>query len=197
MGRSANSRNRIFVKEDNGFLKTKAFDESKVEDPSLIIYYPLKHINGSHIVTNGDQTDTVFESLASGAGFEGALETRDPEPDAPNFTPRISGICRHGDDSYKFSIIKTIAHGSCTGRYFFNYKNTIAGCGHLITTYTGDGSPLPSFEGEPQIVPIFESAQENLEKYWSALDTGNRISILVKTIERNGSFDVILKNKFE
>ena len=198
MGRSPNSRNRVFVREDNGFLKTKLFDESNSKDQSLIIYYPMKHINDCHIVTNGDQTDTVFNTVAEGADFENAIETREYEPDAPNFTPRISGISYLNDEYlYKLSIIKTLYGNSDNlARYFFCYKNGAAGCGHMITTYSGDGDPLPSFMGEPLIVPIFKTAEENLENYWNALNRDNRISIVVKTINRaNGNFELILKNK--
>ena len=199
MGRSPNSRNRIFVREDNGFLKTKLFDESKAEDQSLIIYYPMKHINNCHIVTNGDQTDTVFEAAAKGVDFEKAIETREYEPDAPNFTPRISGISYPtGEYLYKLSIIKTIyGNKDALSRHFFCYKNGLPGYGHMITTYSGDGNPLPSFTGEPQIMPVFETAEENLENYWNALNPDNRISIAVKTIDMTtGNFEVVVKNKF-
>jgi len=199
MGRSPNSRNRVFVREDNGFLKTKLFDESRAEDQSLIIYYPMKHIDGCHIVTNGDQTDTIFKTIAEGGEFEKAVETREYEPDAPNFTPRISGISYGaGKYLYKFSIIKTLyGNEDSLSRCFFCYRNGVAGYGHMISTYSGDGSPLPSFTGEPQIVPVFKTAEENLENYWSALNRDNRISIAVKTIEMasGGGFELIIKNK--
>jgi len=199
MGRSANSRNRIFLKEDNNFLKTKAFDESKVEDPSLIIYYPLKHIGNAHIVTNGDQTDTIHESIKKGGSFEDALHTRDFEPDGPNFTPRISGITDLDDKKYvyRLAINKTIGNNEkCPLRQFFCYAAPLAGFGHMITTYSGDGNPLPSFQGEPLIVPIFDSIGENLNNYWGALNGDNRISLLVKKIDRQqGTVEIVVENK--
>jgi len=198
MGRSPNSRNRVFVREDNGFVKTKLFDESKAQDQSLIIYYPMKHLHNCHIVTNGDQTDTVFDAITEGANFEKAIETREYEPDAPNFTPRISGISYFaGKYLYKLSIIKTVyGNKDNLSRHFFCYRNGTVGYGHMISTYSGDGNPLPSFSGEPHIVPIFRTAEENLENYWDALEHDNRISIAVKTIDRvNGNFELILKNK--
>ncbi len=199
MGRSSNSRNRIFIEEENGFVKTKAFDESKLEDPSLIIYYPLKHINRKHIVSNGDQTDTIYNAIDSGKSFENAIETRDYEPDAPNFTPRISGIVSLDDPlyTYRLSIIKTAANDeSCSMRNYFNYTRGIKGFGHMISTYKSDGNPLPSFSGEPEIIAVEDTAQENLDKFWKALDEENRISLLVKEIDiSTGEFQVLIKNK--
>lgn len=200
MGRSANSRNRIFELEPEGFLKTKAYDESKVEDPSLIIYYPLRHINGYHIATNGDQTDTIYSFIAAGKTFQEALDTREYEPDGPNFTPRISAITEpeNGMYAYRLSIIKTMANDeACSGRYLFSYRQGIPGYGHFISTYNGDGKPLPSFTGEPRIMPVFDSAEENLETYWNALNEDNRISLLVKEIDREtGNFRTIFRNRF-
>lgn len=200
MGRSPNSQNRIFVKEENGFVKTQAFDESRVTDPSLIIYYPLKHINSCHIVTNGDQTDTIFNSIAAGKSIEDAAAERNYEPDDPNFTPRISGITNLKNNKYEYtlsSINKIPCDEPRTLRSFYNYEKGIAGYGHFISTYTGDGNPLPSFTGTPLVMPLFVEAAENLEKYWDALNSENKISLLVKTIDiATGNFDVIIKNKF-
>lgn len=195
MGRSENSRNRIFI-EEHGFVKTKAFDEAKMEDPSLIIYYPIKHINGFHIVTNGDQTDTLYNFIRDGKTFEQALAERTFEPDAPNFTPRISGII-NPDYSFKLSIIKNAASGEpAPAHFFFNYATCGNGCGFCITTYAGDGSPLPSFEGEPYKLPVFATAEENLSRYWNGINDGNKISILVKEIKMDsGSFNIVIKNK--
>ena len=184
MGRSENSRNRIFVSE-NGSVKTEAFDKSKVTDPSLIIYYPVRSLGSCHIVSNGDQTDTVFESLEKGEAFEEALNTREFEPDAPHYTPRISGIVDLEDrvHDYKLSILKPVCgrpeHGS---RQFFNYEKAVPGIGHCIHTYAGDGDPLPAFSGEPYIVELFDDIDETARFYWEALNVDNRISLLVKSI---------------
>jgi len=189
MGRSENSRNRIFVQEENGFVRTEAQDPAKLSDPSLIIYYPVKHSGQAHIVTNGDQTDTIHEALAAGGTFEGALATRTFEPDGPNFTPRISGIVDLGDGkaAYKLSILKSaLGNEAYTQRQFFHYEKPIAGFGHLIHTYVGDGNPLPSFAGEPKLVPLFDGAEETARYYWDLLDGENRISLLVKTIPLGG-----------
>lgn len=195
MGRSENSRNRIFVREGD-FVKTEAFDAEKLIDPSLIIYYPVKHLGGFHIVTNGDHTDTITEFLKKGKSFEEALDTRDCEPDAPNFTPRISGIVlpAGGPYAFKLSIIKSVLLSQA--RFYFSYTGCEPGTGFCITTYMCDGSPLPSFEGEPYAAPIFGSAEENLERYWAALNEGNRISILVKEINRDtNEFRILIRNR--
>lgn len=200
MGRSANSRNRIFVKENNGFVRTQAFDESKVEDPSLIIYYPVKHIGDCHIVTNGDQTDTIFDYIADAKSFEDAIATRNYEPDAPNFTPRISGLTNLKKTKYKYSLssVNKIPFGEPrTLRSFYNYESGIPGYGHFIRTYEKDGNPLPSFTGTPIVMPIFSSPEEILEKYWDALNNENRISLLVKIIDiTSGNFEILIKNRF-
>lgn len=184
MGRSANSRNRIFEIED-GFVKTKAFDEAKLEDPSLIIYYPARHYQNQHIITNGDQTDTIYEALQEGGSFESALATRMFEPDAPNYTPRISGLTNPsgGQFVYQLSIIKSVAHNPqhCTHQ-FFNYQKALAGVGHCIHTYEGDGNPLPSFSGEPYPVRLQNGIVENASLYWNLLNHENKISLLVKMI---------------
>jgi IMP cyclohydrolase len=199
MGRSANSRNRVFVKEAGGHLKTRAFDESRMEDPSLIIYYPLRHSGRIHIVTNGDQTDTIYNFIREKRGFEEALNTRTYEPDAPNFTPRISGIVDlDSENTYSLSILKTMGNDErCVTRQFFSYSSEVPGIGHLITTYRGDGNPLPSFSGEPLPVPVHDSIETNLETYWSALNEDNRVSLLVKRISmETGDFDIHVRNRF-
>jgi hypothetical protein len=199
MGRSENSRNRIFVREENGFVRTEAKDPAKLTDPSLIIYYPVRHIGQAHIVTNGDQTDTIFDALASGRTFEQALTSRTFEPDAPNYTPRISGVIDLEDKhcAYKLSILKTNAgNPEQTLRQFFHYEQPVPGFGHCIHTYAGDGNPLPSFEGEPFLVPLYDDIGETAQTYWDMLDADNRISLLVKTIRfDNGQTDMRIINK--
>jgi hypothetical protein len=197
MGRSENSRNRIFV-EENGFVRTKAFDESKLTDPSLIIYYPLKAFGKYHIISNGDQTDTVYDYLKTGVSFEEALSTREFEPDAPNYTPRITGMMElGGKHAYALSILKTLDNNpeTCV-RYFYNYEKPINGFGHCIHTYAGDGEVLPSFTGEPYPMPIPDSIDAALEYYWELLNPENRVSLLVKTIDiKTGQVDIKIKNR--
>ncbi|MFC5404608.1 IMP cyclohydrolase [Cohnella soli] len=199
MGRSENSRNRIFVPEDNGFLRTEARDPAKLSDPSLIIYYPLRNEGGAHIVTNGDQTDTIWEALRSGRTFEQALATRTYEPDPPNFTPRISGLVDLNDtqNAYKLSILKSNENDeSQTKRHFFHYEKAIAGYGHFISTYVGDGNPLPSFAGEPQLAPLFDDEKQTAEFYWNLLNGENKISLLVKSIRiADGTTSLTVINK--
>lgn len=200
MGRSENSRNRVFIGEENGFLRTEAKDPAKLSDPSLIIYYPLRHTGGAHIVTNGDQTDTIYDALLSGGTFEQALARRTYEPDAPNFTPRISGIVDLNDNqfAYKLSILKTNANDeSQTLRHFYTYEKAIPGYGHFISTYAGDGNPLPSFQGEPVLVPLQDSIEETANYYWSRLDVANRVSLLVKSIRIvDGQTDLHIMNQY-
>lgn len=200
MGRSENSRNRIFTREED-FVKTQAFDESKVTDPSLIIYYPVKSCKSSHIVTNGDQTDTIYDFLQKGSTFEAALNTRTFEPDPPHFTPRISGISFTDDSqgAYKLSILKSTENNSqyCQ-RHYFNYENYIPGRGHLIHTYAGDGNPLPTFGGEPRLVELYNDIEKTAQVYWNMLDTDNRISLLVKFIDREtGKINIKIINKHQ
>jgi IMP cyclohydrolase len=199
MGRSENSRNRIFVPEENGFLRTEARDPAKLTDPSLIIYYPLRHEGGAHIVTNGDQTDTIWEALRSGGTFEQALATRTYEPDPPNFTPRISGIVDLNDrqNAYKLSILKASENDeSQTKRQFFHYESAIPGYGHFISTYAGDGNPLPSFAGEPLLAPLLDDMRETARFYWDLLNEDNKISLLVKTIRiADGRTELTVLNK--
>ena len=182
MGRSENSRNRVFVEDGDG-IRTKAFDESKMKDPSLIIYAPVRVINGTTIVTNGDQTDTIYEYLEQGKRFEDALRTRTFEPDGPNFTPRISAIVK--DDFYEMSILKS-AEGdeSAVRRYFFDYPNEKPGYGHLIHTYESDGNPLPSFEGEPTLwAMVKESFDDFSDHVWEALNPDNKVSLFTRSID--------------
>lgn len=199
MGRSENSRNRIFVQEDNGFLRTEARDPAKLTDPSLIIYYPAKHIGGAHIITNGDQTDTIHEALQNGGSFESALATRTYEPDAPNFTPRISGLVdlADGQFAYKLSILKSAGNTEDqTLRHTYTYESALPGFGHCIHTYSADGNPLPSFAGEPQLVPLAGTAEAIAKRYWSMLNEENKISLLVKTIHReSGESRLLVLNK--
>jgi hypothetical protein len=200
MGRSENSRNRIFVNE-NGFIKTKAYDEAKVTDPSLIIYYPGKFTGGSHIITNGDQTDTIFNTLNSGGTFESALNTRQFEPDAPNFTPRISGIVNRKSTSnqyeYQLSILKGVKdYPDICIRHYFNYETAIPGVGHCLHTYIGDGNPLPSFTGEPYILELQNDINQLASFYWDVLNQENRISLLVKFINiTSGASEIKIINK--
>ncbi len=189
MGRSENSRNRVFVECDGG-IRTQAFDESKLSDPSLIIYAPVRVLGDATIVTNGDQTDTVYDYMAKGAGFEDALRTRTFEPDAPNFTPRISGVATlaGGDFSYKLSILKSgNVSGDCVERFFFDYPQPVAGEGRFLHTYRCDGDPIPSFEGEPVRVAISGTIDELTKLLWTSLDNDNKVSLFVRYIPLDGS----------
>lgn len=177
MGRSENSRNRVFEKTEDG-IRTRAHDESKMTDPSLIIYHPVRRVGRGLVVTNGDQTDTLRDYILAGRTFAEALRTREFEPDGPNWTPRISGLLSP-DGSYKLSILKA---GSPEGkpclRFFYEYEATQPGAGHFISTYEGFGSPLPSFSGEPVAVEVPElGAMELAERIWSALNADNRVSL--------------------
>lgn len=196
MGRSENSRNRVFVETPDG-IRTQAFDPSKMTDPSLIIYAPVRVFGTSTIVTNGDQTDTIREGLAAGKTFAQALHTRTFEPDAPNYTPRISGLVKKNGD-YTLSILKS-ADGdpaSCR-RYFFAYEAPRAGQGHFIHTYMGDGTPLPSFEGEPEQVEIpCGTPAELADLLWDSLNAENKVSLFVRYIDRKtGNWETVIKNK--
>lgn len=184
MGRSENSRNRIFTEEGKNVL-IKAFDENKLSDPSLIIYHPIRTISGNIIVSNGDQTDTIYEHLTEESTFEAALETRDFEPDEPNFTPRISGCVYFKEDDfrYKLSILKSGDQmGSICNRYYYNY-DSLAGLGHFIHTYMEDGNPLPTFIGEPKRVEIPNDIDQFTNEIWSSLDKDNKISLYVRYID--------------
>ena len=184
MGRSANSRNRVFVTEGEG-IRTQAFDPSKLEDPSLIIYAPVRVLNDSTIVTNGDQTDTVYDNMQDGMTFEESLRCRKYEPDGPNFTPRISGILNIKDGSYDYamSILKSDnGDPDCCNRYTFTYDNPKAGEGRFIHTYMQDGNPLPSFEGEPEWIDIEGDIDEFTSMLWDNLNEENKVSLFVRFI---------------
>ncbi len=203
MGRSANSRNRIFERFDGG-MRTKAFDESKLEDPSLIIYNPYLQIGSYDIVTNGDQTNTVYdfvkEDLGDPYAFEKALATREFEPDAPNFTPRISAICNYsakGSFSYKMSILKSAngRPGACN-RFTFDYATPENGVGHFIHTYKCDGNPIPSFYGEPEEVTLPNTAKELCDLVWNNLNEENKVSLFVRVVPLDGgAAEEIIVNK--
>ena len=199
MGRSENSRNRVFVEKGDEVI-IYPFDESKVEDPSLIIYSPIKVIDNKLIVTNGDQTDTIYDFIKDGKCFTSALKTREFEPDAPNFTPRISGMITFDDNdfTYKMSILKSAdENGSACNRYTFDYS-PIAGLGHFIHTYNHDGNPIPTFTGEPERVEIPNDIDEFTQKIWNNLNEDNKISIYVRYVDlENGSIEnrMINKNK--
>ncbi len=184
MGRSENSRNRVFALEDDGTLFTRPFDPSKVEDPSLIIYAAARSYENRRIVTNGDQTDTVFNGLKQGRSFADALTTRAFEPDAPNLTPRISGmITFSGNDfTYEMSILKSAdALGSACNRYHFSYA-ALNGLGHFIHTYVTDGNPIPTFQGEPERVAIPNDMEAFANEIWENLDENNKISLFVEYV---------------
>jgi hypothetical protein len=197
MGRSNNSRNRVF-KERSGNIFTEPYDASKVEDPSLIIYAALRSFGNKLIVTNGDQTDTVYNGLSKGLSFSDSLKSREFEPDAPNLTPRISGMLTfaNNDFSYEMSILKSAdAEGSACNRYTFSYPS-LPGLGHFIHTYVCDGNPIPTFQGEPERVAIPNSIDEFTEKLWNALDEDNKISLYVRYTDIDGvRYDSRLINK--
>ena len=196
MGRSENSRNRIFETTDDG-IRTKAFDESKMVDPSLIIYHPVRVVEGTTIVTNGDQTDTVADAFRDGTGWVRALRTREFEPDGPNYTPRISGMVRP-DGSYRLSILKS-ADGdpACCQRFFFEYDTPIAGQGHFISTYETDGNPLPSFQGAPKTVAVgSESLKDFGDGLWESLNADNKVSLFARYIDlKSGETQSLIYNK--
>lgn len=197
MGRSANSRNRVFTVK-NGEVFTEPFDASKVEDPSLIIYAAIRKFENKLIVTNGDQTDTVYDGIVTGKSFSESLESREFEPDAPNFTPRISGILTFGENDFKYemSILKSLdENGSNCARYTFSYPSK-AGLGHFIHTYVTDGNPIPTFQGEPERVAIPDSIDEFADEIWNYLDENNKISLYVRYTDlKDGSYEEKLINK--
>lgn len=197
MGRSANSRNRVFTVK-NGEVFTEPFDASKVEDPSLIIYAAIRKFENKLIVTNGDQTDTVYDGIVTGKSFSESLESREFEPDAPNFTPRISGILTFGENDFKYemSILKSLdENGSDCARYTFSYPSK-AGLGHFIHTYVTDGNPIPTFQGEPERVVIPDSIDEFADEIWNYLDENNKISLYVRYTDlTDGSYEEKLINK--
>ena len=197
MGRSENSRNRIFERLEGG-MRTKAFDESKLSDPSLIIYNPYLKKDNVDIITNGDQTDTVYNCMVKGASFEDALMTREFEPDCPNYTPRISGAVYYGegDFHYSLSILKS-ANGdpAVCNRYFYRYTPR-AGIGHFIHTYKCDGNPIPSFYGEPEEIALPNTAKELSDLLWENLNADNKVSLFVRAVPLDGGAPVeIITNK--
>ena len=198
MGRSENSRNRIFVEDGEG-IRTQAFDESKLTDPSLIIYAPVRVLGNKTIVTNGDQTDTIYEGMDRQLTFEQSLRCREFEPDAPNYTPRISGVMHveSGKYSYAMSILKS-SNGdpSSCNRYTFAYENAKAGEGRFIHTYMHDGNPLPSFEGEPKLVEIPDDMDSFVELLWNSLNEDNKVSLFVRYIDiETGKYESKIVNK--
>lgn len=198
MGRSVNSRNRVFLEDGQG-IRTQAFDPSKLTDPSLIIYAPVRVLGNKTIVTNGDQTDTIYELMDKQQTFEQALRTREFEPDAPNYTPRISGILHveNGTYNYAMSILKS-NHGnkdSCN-RYTFAYHNPIAGEGHFLHTYLSDGEPLPSFEGEPKLIEISGDITSFTKMLWESLNEENKVSLFTRFIDiKTGKYESRIVNK--
>ena len=198
MGRSENSRNRVFVEDGEG-IRTQAFDPTKQVDPSLIIYAPVRVLGNKTIVTNGDQTDTIYELMDKQQTFEQALRTREFEPDAPNYTPRISGILHveNGRYNYAMSILKSNQGNpeSCC-RYTFAYENPTAGEGHFIHTYRCDGNPLPSFEGEPKRVEVTDDMEQFTDMLWSSLNEDNKVSLFVRYIDiATGAYESKIVNK--
>lgn len=198
MGRSENSRNRVFVEDGEG-IRTQAFDPSKLVDPSLIIYAPVRVLGNKTIVTNGDQTDTIYEGMDRQLTFEQSLRTREFEPDAPNYTPRISGIMHveGGKYSYAMSILKSNnGNPAACNRYTFAYENCVAGEGHFIHTYKCDGNPLPSFEGEPKLVAIPDDMEEFTQMLWENLNEENKVSLFVRYIDiATGKYETKIVNK--
>ena len=198
MGRSENSRNRVFVEDGEG-IRTQAFDPSKLTDPSLIIYAPVRVLGNKTIVTNGDQTDTIYELMDKQQTFEQALRTREFEPDAPNYTPRISGIMHieNGKYSYAMSILKSNnGNPDSCNRYTFAYENCVAGEGHFIHTYKCDGNPLPSFEGEPKLIAIPDDMEAFTETLWNSLNEDNKVSLFVRYIDiATGKYETKIVNK--
>lgn len=200
MGRSENSRNRVFVEDGEG-IRTQAFDPSKLSDPSLIIYAPVRVLGNKTIVTNGDQTDTIYELMDKQMTFEQSLRTREFEPDGPNYTPRISGIMhiKDGNYNYAMSILKSNnGNPDACNRYTFAYENPVAGEGHFIHTYQCDGNPLPSFEGEPKLVAIEDDMDAFADKIWNSLNADNKVSLFVRYIDiatDNYTSKIINKNQ--
>ena len=198
MGRSSNSRNRVFVEEGEG-IRTQAFDPSKLEDPSLIIYAPVRVLGNKTIVTNGDQTDTIYEGMDKQLTFEQSLRSREFEPDGPNYTPRISGILHIENGGYNFamSILKSNnGNPDSCNRYTFAYQNPVAGEAHFIHTYMGDGNPLPSFEGEPKLVGLEGDIDTFTSLVWENLNEENKVSLFVRYIDiETGKYETRIVNK--
>ena len=198
MGRSSNSRNRIFSVEGEG-IRTQAFDPSKLTDPSLIIYAPVRVLGNKTIVTNGDQTDTIYDGMDSGLTFEQSLRCREFEPDGPNYTPRISGVMHieNGTYDYAMSILKSNnGNPEACNRYTFAYENPVAGEGHFIHTYKCDGNPLPSFEGEPKLIGMMDDMDAFTEMLWNSLNEDNKVSLFVRYIDiETGVYETKIINK--
>ena len=198
MGRSENSRNRVFIEDGKG-IRTQAFDPSKLSDPSLIIYAPVKVLGNKTIVTNGDQTDTIYELMDKQQTFEQALRTREFEPDAPNYTPRISGIMHveNGTYNYAMSILKSNnGNPDACNRYTFAYENPVSGEGHFIHTYMQDGDPLPSFEGEPKLIGLDDDINAFTSSVWESLNEDNKVSLFVRYIDiKTGEYETRIVNK--
>ena len=197
MGRSANSRNRVFAPIEGG-IETRAADPAKLEDPHLIIYNPVLTLGDEHIVTNGDQTNTIYDAIQQGGSFESGLRTRTFEDDGPNWTPRISGIVNAHSGAYKLSILKSAdGNGDSVQRYFFEYGQPVAGEGHFISTYKCNGSPIPSFEGEPLRVAMPDSATAFAQMLWTSLNEDNKVSLFVRCIDlESGRAGDILYSKY-
>ena len=198
MGRSENSRNRVFVEDGEG-IRTQAFDPSKLTDPSLIIYAPVRVLGNKTIVTNGDQTDTIYEGMDKQMTFEQSLRSREFEPDGPNYTPRISGIMHleNGTYNYAMSILKSNnGNPDACNRYTFAYENPVAGEGHFIHTYMHDGNPLPSFEGEPKLISVPNRIEEFTDLLWNSLNEENKVSLFVRYIDiATGDIETKIVNK--
>ncbi len=198
MGRSSNSRNRVFVEDGEG-IRTQAFDPSKLEDPSLIIYAPVRVLGNKTIVTNGDQTDTIYEGMDHQLTFEQSLRSREFEPDGPNYTPRISGVIHREQNgfNYALSILKSNnGNPEACNRYTFAYENPVAGEGHFIHTYMHDGNPLPSFEGEPKLVFIPNDMDAFTDMLWKNLNEENKVSLFVRYIDlKTGDYRTRIVNK--
>ena len=198
MGRSSNSRNRVFVTEGEG-IRTEAFDPSKLEDPSLIIYAPVRVLGNKTIVTNGDQTDTIYDGLDKQMTFEQSLRSREFEPDGPNYTPRISGVMHIEGGKYNFamSILKSNnGNPESCNRYTYAYENPIAGEGRFIHTYMHDANPLPSFEGEPKLISIPDDMDAFTEMLWNSLNEDNKVSLFVRYIDiATGTYETKIINK--
>lgn len=195
MGRSENSRNRVFLETEDG-IRTEAFDPSKMTDPSLIIYHPVRVFEGTTIVTNGDQTDTIRDHMAQGKSYIDALRTRQFEPDAPNYTSRISGVV-NPDGSYALSILKNFTSDRTSNkRFFYEYDRPVPGLGHFIHTYMCDGNPLPPFRGEPKCIRIEFAIQAFAELLWNTMNEQNKVALFVRYIDlKTGETETIIKNK--
>ena len=198
MGRSENSRNRVFVEDGEG-IRTQAFDPSKLTDPSLIIYAPVRVLGNKTIVTNGDQTDTIYEGMDKQLTFEQSLRSREFEPDGPNYTPRISCVMHieNGNFNYAMSILKSNnGNPDSCNRYTFAYENPVAGEAHFIYTYMHDGNPLPSFEGEPKLVEAMDNMEEFADLLWNSLNEENKVSLFVRYIDiETGNYETKIVNK--